>query len=59
MDETILLRVVMLEKAGRKILWLTKLYIYPSLCHTPVQFVQTKKQSMISLPMLEQFRAAD
>ena len=39
-------RVVVLEEAGMKVLWLAKLYLlfaHPSLCHMPVQFVQTKR----------------
>jgi len=39
-------KVVLLEEAGMKVLWLAKLYLlfaHPSLCYMPVQFVRTKR----------------
>ena len=48
----------MLEEAGTKVLWLVNpyfLFAHLSLCHMPVQFVQTKGHLMMFLPSLVQF----
>ena len=45
----------MLEEAGTKVLWLANPYLlfaHLSLCHTPVQFVQTKGHLIIFLAKL-------